>query len=252
MANSEVRHISRIEPEDDHSRLSQFELNQIMSGRATPDEIYRGHDAAKRKAEQQTREYESQQNNPNLFAMGERVAELEAANELLNRRLAAIETQMAMSPVLEGGRLPPKADITQLWCQVFHTTNLTAKQKKTKTEWSLRLTVWVNNKRVKREINVRLFPCDQFYRQVMHRNTLPKLTDEWATALQDYPTVLGGMLTAVTQGGGRPYIPSQFCVLSGHMSDDPEVDLIIDDDVIAFENLRLSAGTSKWFLDWHP
>ena len=51
---------------------------------------------------------------------------------------------------------------------------------------------------------LRLYPADQFYRQVTSRNPLPKIADEWATALQDDQTVLAGMLTASTQGGGRP------------------------------------------------
>ena len=240
------------EPEDDDSRLTPSELEQFVNGRVAMDEIDQRRTAAKRKAEQQMRSYEASQDNPDLFAMNERIADLVAANELLNRRLAEIEAQLAITPMLEGGKLPPKADITQLWCQVFHTPNLTAKQKKTKTDWSLRLTVWVNGKRVRREINVRLFPCDQFYRQVMHRITLPKLTDEWATALQNESDKLAGMLTAFTQGRGRPYIPSQFCILSGYLDDNPTVDLVIDDDVILFENPRPSAGTSKWFFDWRP
>ena len=207
--------------------------------------------AARREAEQQMSEYQAELDSEALANALERLGTLEASNADLQRRIAGLEMQLSITPMLDEGKLPPKADITQLWCQVFHSPDLTPKQRKTKTEWSLRLTVWVRYKRAKKEINVRLFPGHQFYRQVMARPTLPKTTDEWATALRDDDRVLAGMLTATTQGQGRPFIASQFCVLNGHLDETSEVDLVIDDDVIAFKTYRPAAGTAKWFLDWH-
>jgi hypothetical protein len=187
-----------------------------------------------------------------MTAVMGRMTTLEAMNEDLIRRVAMLEAQTATQPLLDGGRLPAMADITQLWIQVFHSPNLTAKERKTKGEWSLRLTIWVANKRVKREINVRLYPADQFYRQAMNRPQLPDTTNVWASALQYEADVLAGMLVATTQGKGRPFIDSQFCVLAGHLVDIPHIDLIIGDDTISLDAVRPSKGTSLWFFDWRP
>jgi hypothetical protein len=233
--------------QEETDRLSADELHQIMSGRTNVDDVYAKRLAERRKTAQQklfTGHFD-------LTAIEHRLAEVEAHNESLQRRVANLEYQLAATPTIIDGKLPSKADITQLWCQVFYTPDLSPKERKTKTEWSLRLTVWINGQRVKREINVRLFSTDRFYRQAMDRNSLPKITNEWATALQHEQDALAGMLTATTQGRGRPFIASQFCVLNGHLIGSPTVDLVIDSDVISFENVRPSKGTSKWFFDWH-
>jgi hypothetical protein len=233
--------------EPDGDRLSDAEVQLLMSGRVSIEDVY----ARRKAAHQKTARQMELLANPDLATALDRLAEIEAHNESLQRRVARLEHLLAASPTLEEGKLPAKADITQLWCQVFHTPDLSTKERRTKTEWSLRLTVWINGTRVKRELNVRLFSADRFYRQVAERNPLPKVADEWATALENDETVLAGMLTATTQGRGRPFIGSQFCVLSGYLDGTPRVDLVIDSDVISFETVRPSKGTSKWFLDWH-
>ena len=233
--------------DEDYSGISPFtdtELNQIMSGRASLDDIIQRRAAEAEKASKKAASLHMH-GDVDASALTDRMIALE-------RRLTTLEALLAVQPILEGGKLPPKADITQLWCQVFHSPNLTPKERKTKGEWSLRLTIWINNKKVKREINVRLFPTDQFYRQAMNRPQVPKALDDWATVLRNETGMMAGMLVATTQGQGRPFIASQFCVLEDHLTDSPKVDLLIDGDLIIFEGARPSKGTSKWFFDWRP
>jgi len=221
----------------DSEPFTSAELEQLLSGRATPNSLLERRHATKQRDAAQIREFHTMQANPDLAAVIDRITTLEAKNEDLIRRVSMLEAQSATQPRLDGGKLPPKSDITQLWVQVFHSPNLTAKERKTKGEWSLRLTVWVANMRVKREINVRLYPADQFYRQAMNRPQLPDTTHVWASALQYEVDVLAGMLVATTQGKGRPFIDSQFCVLAGHLVDTPHIDLIIGDDTISLAHL---------------
>jgi hypothetical protein len=84
----------------------------------------------------------------------------------------------------------------------------------------------------------------------MNGPQLPDTTNVWASALQYEVDVLAGMLVATTQGKGRPFIDSQFCVLAGHLVGTPHIDLIIGDDIISLDAARRSKGTSHWFLDW--
>jgi hypothetical protein len=65
---------------------------------------------------------------------------LERLQSDVSRLLASIE----MRPHRIGGRLPALSDITQLKVQIFHTPDLPLKERKVKTEWTLRLTVWIN------------------------------------------------------------------------------------------------------------
>jgi hypothetical protein len=140
----------------DNDPFTSAELEQILDGRATPDSLLERRHATRQRDTRQLLEFRAMHAIPDLAVVMDRMTSLEAMNEDLIRRVAMLEAQTATQPVLDGGKLPPKSDITQLWVQVFHSPNLTAKERKTKGGWSLRLTVWISNQRVKREINVRL------------------------------------------------------------------------------------------------
>jgi hypothetical protein len=62
------------------------------------------------------------QANPDLAAIMDRMTALEVVNEDLTRRVSMLEGQTAAQPVLDGGKLPAMADITQLWTQPISST----------------------------------------------------------------------------------------------------------------------------------
>jgi hypothetical protein len=99
-----------------------------------------------------------------------RIATLTAQTTNQQMMLTHLQTDVSrllasadMRPHLVGGRLPAKSEITQLKVQTFHTPDLPINERKAKTEWSLRLTEWVNGLRAVEEIKgVQLYPCKQF------------------------------------------------------------------------------------------
>jgi hypothetical protein len=176
---------------------------------------------------------------------------------VLEHRITTLEAQIAHQPVmLDGGKLPPMSIITRLECQIFHTPNLSANQRKAKTEWSLRLTVWIADKRAKPDINVRLFGGDRFYQQAMERNPLPETLSNFATKFRGDDTVLLGMLQVATKGHGSPYLADQFCLLRGHQIGAPQVAIVIGEDLLQLDTYRsakgVKAGHAIWYLDWRP
>ena len=183
-------------------------------------------------------------------------AETRASHVLaLEQRLRAVELQNP--PKLVDGKFPPKAKTTGMRCQMFHTPDLSAKDRKTKSEWSLRFTVGMCGQWVKPEINMRLFDPDQFYDVVRARSDAPDDLKAAAKAMRGMvgANVLGGILQAKPSGRGRPYVPCQFVIA---MCDDrePEVRLHVDGEVFDFVRWRPGAGTAagqaKWFSEWTP
>jgi hypothetical protein len=95
----------------------------------------------------------------------------EHANLSRDRRIAALEAENAdfrrklgMYAMLECGQIPQVSDLTKIGCQIWHSPHLTAVQRRSKSVWSQRLTVSILHHRVMEEINVRLFPFQQFYK----------------------------------------------------------------------------------------
>ncbi len=179
---------------------------------------------------------------------------LERLQHDVGRLLACVD----MRPHLIGGRLPARSEITQLRVQIFHTPDLSLAERKAKTEWSLRLTVWVNGVRANEEIKgVQLYPGREFAQKVAKlRGDVPDLTRAYAeqTADRDPGDLLIGMLRAKTRGKGTPYISDQVCLLRHHLSDEPMVGIFIDGEVMEFQNFRPATGTkaghAKWWDEW--
>jgi hypothetical protein len=172
----------------------------------------------------------------------------------VSRLLASIE----MRPHLIGGRLPALSEITQLKVQIFHTPDLPLKERKAKTEWTLRLTVWINGLRAVEEIKcVKLYSGRRFAQSVHNLiGEVPAETKGVAEqfASEDGEDLLVGMLQARTRGKGTPYIADQLCVLQNHLIDDPQVFVSIADENIKISNFRPAAGSkqghAKWWGEW--
>jgi len=75
-------------------------------------------------------------------------------------------------------------------------------------------------------------------------------------AAQTTPDTLYGMLVHRTCGAGTPRCGTQFCVLKGHLTDAPEVEVHIDEQTIACTSFRPGKGTkeghAKWFGSCKP
>ena len=140
--------------QSDVNRFSPAELRQIAAGENVEDVLAR-READRRKPARR----EQLLRDADHGLLLDRFVELEESNKSLMRRVGRLEHLLASMPTMEDGKLPPKADISQLWCQIFYKPDLTAKQRKTKTVWSLRLTVWIRRQRVKREINATVISC---------------------------------------------------------------------------------------------
>ena len=163
-----------------------------------------------------------------------------------------------MRPHLIGGRLPAKSEITQLKEQIFHSPDLPLNERKAKTEWSLRLTVWINGLRAIEEIKgVQLYSGEQFAEKVAGlAGEVPEFTRDVARHLADHDDgdVLVGMLRAKTRGKGTPYIRNQLCILSGHLDDAPQVIVLLGGEEIRIKSFRpaagMKAGHAKWWGEW--
>ena len=103
---------------------------------------------------------------------------LERLQSDVGRLLACVD----MRPHLIGGRLPALSEMTQLRVQIFHTPDLSPAERKAKTEWSLRFTVWINGVRAAEEIKgVQLYPGREFAQKVAKlRGEVPDLTKAYA------------------------------------------------------------------------
>jgi hypothetical protein len=171
----------------------------------------------------------------------------------LREQIADIMTLLPTA--LNEGRLPPWSMITRIECQIFHTPNLTANQRKAKTEWSLRLTIYRNRKRAKPDINVRLYPGERFYGIAMGTTyPIPTQLDQMAEHHRNGTDALLGMLQARIVAGGSPYIQEHICVLTGHLTDKPEVAIHIGDHLAHFDHFVIGKGIkqnrAKWYATW--
>jgi hypothetical protein len=159
-----------------------------------------------------------------------------------------------MRPHLDDGRLPAKPDISMLKVQIFHSPELPLNERKAKTEWSLRLTVWINGLRAVEEIKgVQLYSCEQFADKVAGLGgEVPDVTRDFAErfADRDDEAVLVGMLRAKTRGKGTPYIRDQFCVLMEHLNDQPKVVVSLAGEEIVIDKFRPAAGVKAGHAKW--
>jgi hypothetical protein len=209
-----------------------------------------------------------EQNATDVYACGledgevEHTSTIAARIDALEEEVGALKIVIAdilarMPAILIEGRIPSLSVVSRIECQIFHTPNLTPNQRKAKTEWSLRLTVYIQGKRAKPDQNVRLYAGDRFYRMAMGIHPLPDHLERAANRNKDNSGILLGLLQAVTDGGGTPYIPDQFCGLSNYVDNSvpPTVDMRVGDDVIRFEAFvrgkGKKAGHAKWYCNWY-
>jgi hypothetical protein len=186
------------------------------------------------------------------------VANQQMVLERLQSNVGGLMASAQLQPHLIGGPLPNLPEITQLKVQIFHSPDLLPKDRRAKTEWSLRLTVWVNGLRAAEEIKgVQLFNCKQFADKVAALiGDVPGLTRTIAERFvsKHSDEALIGTLRAKTKGKGTPYIRDQFCVLHGHWTDTPTVMVSICGEYIEVSHLRPGAGTkaghAKWWGEW--
>jgi hypothetical protein len=173
---------------------------------------------------------------------------LSSENEMLIRRVTALEVRMP--PLLDGGRLPN--DLSELECQIFYKPleSIPPAQRRVKTEWSLRLTSWIGGKRAKPDLNVKLYSGGRFYVQVMELSDHPTYAEQAAEYIRD-SDALGGMLQAITKQKGRPYVSTQFCILSNHLIDDPRVLVVVDGNEIFFDGFRPGKGKKEGKAKWY-
>jgi hypothetical protein len=188
------------------------------------------------------------------------VTNQQMAMERLQSDVSRLLASAELRPHLIGGRLPALSEITQLKVQIFHSPDLPARDRKAKTEWTLRLTVWLNGLRAVEEIKcVKLYSGRRFAQSVGNLNCeVPAGTKEFAAkfACEDGDDLLIGMLQAKTRRQGTPYIVDQLCVLRHHLMGDPLVFVSIADQPIRIGNFRPAAGTkeghAKWWSEWTP
>jgi hypothetical protein len=176
---------------------------------------------------------------------------LRADNAALLRQVAPL----LASHAAEGGLLPELAVISLLDIQIFHKPELTRAQRQGRhTHWSLKLEPAINGRRVKGGINVSLYSGEEFANQMRPIRDLSISIQRHAA--QTTPDTLYGMLVHRTRGAGTPRCGTQFCVLKGHLTDAPEVEVHIDEQMIACTSFRPGKGTreghAKWFGSCKP
>jgi hypothetical protein len=155
--------------------------------------------------------------------------------------------------------LPDCSQITRLEVQIFHSPELRGDDLKSKTEWTLRLTVWINGLRAAEEIKcVRLYSSRRFAESVRAlTGEVPDVTNDFAERVANYDgdNMFAGMLRAKTFRKGTPYIRDQFCVLK-FPADDPIVLIANGDASMEIKGFRPAAGTkqghAKWWAEWKP
>jgi hypothetical protein len=176
---------------------------------------------------------------------------LRADNAALLRQIAPL---MAAHSA-EGGLLPEPNVISLLGIQIFHKEELTKAQRQGRhTHWSLKLEPAINGRRVKGGIDVSLYSGEEFANQMRSIRDLSISIQQHAA--QTTPDTLYGMLVHRTRGAGTPRCGTQFCVLNGHLTDAPEVEVHIDEQMIACTSFRPGKGTreghAKWFGNCKP
>jgi hypothetical protein len=189
----------------------------------------------------------------------------------LNKRVADQDGTIAMLSVkdkLREGVLPTMDQITLIEVQIWDNEwekltpkQIAAKRKARHGPWSVRLTVSVNGRRFGGsggELNVPLFPCNEFVEQVRKGTHVPepiRMAAECAQGVDD-PNLVAGMFNRRTSGAGTPRSYDHFVILRGHLENDPRVQVWSFDQFASSYECRKSAGAkdgrSKWYLKCKP
>ena len=187
----------------------------------------------------------------------DRIEALEEDNDNFRRALG----RYAIS---ESGELPhPDLGITYLKCQIWYSPWLTQVEQRTKSIWSLRLSVDVRHHRLPEEINVRLLPIKQFYKTAMK----PAMQTELVIGASGFliekasDNSYAGYVQGFTRKKGRPYVKEQAAFLvhadedTSPMATRARLTLILYDRVFRFGDVRPangSAGSALWWCEWKP
>jgi hypothetical protein len=151
------------------------------------------------------------------------------------------------------GDIPPRSALSRVWCQIWHDKDITPAQRKNKTEWWLRLEVFVGSK--KEVYDLTLFTPSNFIkhheRRAEHMTALTKELIDASFQDDTHKGQLCGMVRAKPPGKGRPWSSNQIAILYGHLSNNPQVILLVEDEAIIFDQFEELRGKgSKWFGKW--
>jgi hypothetical protein len=187
----------------------------------------------------------------------DRIEALEECNDNFRRALG----RYAIS---ECGELPhPDLGITYLKCQIWYSPWLTQAEQRTKSIWSLRLSVNVRHHRLPEEINVRLFPIKQFYKTAKK----PAMQTESVMGACEFLTehasdnAYAGYVQGFTRKKGRPYVKEQAAFLvhadedTSPMATQARLTLIIYGRLYRFSDMRPAngdQGSALWWCEWKP
>jgi hypothetical protein len=151
--------------------------------------------------------------------------------------------------VLLSGLLPERmAHVSRLAIQIFHKPMLTTKERQRRhTHWSLKIEVSIHGRRVGKGIDVSLYPGRVLDAQVMDAADVPPIIKAFAENMRDVEPsdALFGMLTRKSEGEGTPREHTQFCVLSGHETGTPRVQMMVDDVMAACDTWAPGKGRKE-------
>ena len=187
-----------------------------------------------------------------------RLTRVEEQSRLLlgeNDYLKAEVARLTAQDTLAQGLLPDLHHVSLLEVQIFHTPELTKKQKQGRhTHWSLRIRVSVAGRRIKQEVNVSLYPGPEFAEQVFGTAAdIPITIEQYANEgrIANDPDVLYGMCKLLTSGSGTPRSRRHFAILRGHTYDEPEVEIFVDDISVRCTAFRPGAGRRQGHAKWY-
>jgi hypothetical protein len=184
-----------------------------------------------------------------LIRIEERARLLEETADYL---MAAV-AKLAAQDTLAQGLIPDLRDVSLLEIQIFHTPELTRKQRQGgHTEWSLRVRVSVAGRRIRQEVNTALYPGRVFAEQVFNAAAdIPATIEQHANEARVQPDVLYGMLKRLTSGAGTPRSRRHFVILSGYITDEPQVEIYVDEVCAKCTDFRPGAGSRRGHAKWY-
>jgi hypothetical protein len=180
---------------------------------------------------------------------------LEQQMKLLRAEDTWLKTQMARvlaDYALAQGMFPDMGAVSLLEIQVWHTPELTTKQRQGgHTNWSLKIEVSANGRRVHKGIDVGLFDGSTFVKRARGLRDISSALEQALEAAQSDPDGLYGMVRALTQGNGRPFCGTQFCRLRGHHIDLPQVQVYVDDRTAKCSKFGPAKGSKAGHAKWY-
>ena len=166
-----------------------------------------------------------------------------------------LKTQMSRvlaDYALAQGMFPDMGAVSLLEIQVWHTPELMTKQRQGgHTNWSLKIEVSVNGRRVHKGIDVGLYDGATFVKKALALRDISPALEHALEAAQSDADGLYGMVRALTQGSGRPFCGTQFCRLRGHHIDLPQVEVCVDDRTAKCSKFGPAKGKKTGHAKWY-